>query len=124
MESKEEILKRNTHLIGKCQILYSKTQECILKAMQEYADLQLKEKDETIECDCGHTVPIEYSKQDIEGCNTCYKCIIEEKDDRIKELEEDYTTLKSVADEMAAYYVKINSNGASLTKYEQITKNK
>ena len=45
----EEILKKHSENSAKCEVIYNKTHEAIIDAMQEFASLQTKEKDKEIE---------------------------------------------------------------------------
>ena len=45
----EEILKKHSENSAKCKVIYNKTHEAIIDAMQEFASLQTEAKDKEIE---------------------------------------------------------------------------
>ena len=45
----EEILKKHSENSAKCEVIYNKTHDAIIDAMQEFASLKTKEKDKEIE---------------------------------------------------------------------------
>jgi hypothetical protein len=48
METKEEILKRNTESVAKCNVKYNVTEQGILNAMDEYAKIKMIEENKSL----------------------------------------------------------------------------